>query len=185
MSAADPWLGVEVEAEADFASEHIEGYARAAMEQGEDGHFSVPLVSHIEGNLYMGGCLHSVRLGDDFSFAVSLYEGEAYTLGPNTARLVDVFHDSSHAITPNFARRMHDLAKIVNAMRAYGKTLVHCQAGLNRSGLVCALALMQEGRSAEDAIALLRAQRCEVVLCNKTFHDWLSIGAPTAGIVDQ
>jgi protein-tyrosine phosphatase len=50
-----------------------------------------------------------------------------------------------------------------------GKTLVHCQAGLNRSGLVAAVALMKLGRTADEAIKLLRDSRSPMVLCNDTF----------------
>ena len=60
-----------------------------------------------------------------------------------------------------------------NACRAIGPVLVHCQAGLNRSGLVTALALMRAGRSSKDAIDLLREKRCDAVLCNPAFHMWL------------
>ncbi len=53
--------------------------------------------------------------------------------------------------------------------------LVHCQAGLNRSGVVTALALMLNGdvATADKAIALLRARRGEAVLCNPLFVTWL------------
>ncbi len=50
---------------------------------------------------------------------------------------------------------------------------MHCQAGINRSGLVTALALVEEGMKAVDAIALLRAKRSPAVLCNRAFEQWL------------
>ncbi len=49
------------------------------------------------------------------------------------------------------------------------KTLVRCQAGLNRSGLIMAIVLMMDGKTAEEAIHLMRTQRCRWVLCNRTF----------------
>lgn len=64
------------------------------------------------------------------------------------------------------------IAKLVNECRREGKTLVHCQAGLNRSALVTARALMLDGMSADDAITLLR-KRSPMVLCNLTFEAWL------------
>jgi protein-tyrosine phosphatase len=50
---------------------------------------------------------------------------------------------------------------------------VHCQAGLNRSGLITARALMLRGMSATDAIQLLRKRRDPAVLCNAVFANWL------------
>jgi protein-tyrosine phosphatase len=50
---------------------------------------------------------------------------------------------------------------------------VHCQAGLNRSGLVTALALILNGMSPERAIGLLRQKRTPLVLCNGAFEAWL------------
>jgi protein-tyrosine phosphatase len=50
-----------------------------------------------------------------------------------------------------------------------GPTLVHCQAGLNRSGLVAAFTLMRMGFTAQDAIDLLRNSRSPMVLSNETF----------------
>lgn len=155
---------------ADFESHHIEGYARAAMEAGRPGAFRVPLVSHIDGNLWTGGCLDGVRLPDDFRFVFSLYPWEKFRIGPETERVEVVMYDSS-AMPAESA--LHDAADQVVAALATGKTLVHCQAGLNRSGLVAALALVKMGRTAADAIALLREKRCEVVLCNSTFESWL------------
>ena len=41
---------------ADFHAHHIEGYAAAVYDQEnpEGSHFDVPLISHIEGNLWIG-----------------------------------------------------------------------------------------------------------------------------------
>lgn len=53
------------------------------------------------------------------------------------------------------------------------RTLIRCQAGMNRSGLVTALVLMKDGMPAAEAISLLRNQRSEVVLFNDHFVDYL------------
>jgi Dual specificity phosphatase, catalytic domain len=74
-----------------------------------------------------------------------------------------------------------DLARTAHAAwRSGSRVLVRCQAGVNRSGLVTALVLMLEGYSAESAIALLRARRGSVVLCNEEFEEWLLTRAATA-----
>ena len=59
------------------------------------------------------------------------------------------------------------------------RTLIRCQAGMNRSGLVTALVLMKEDFTAEDAIKLLRDKRSEVVLFNDHFVDYLVSLEPT------
>lgn len=53
------------------------------------------------------------------------------------------------------------------------KVLVHCTAGLNRSGIVSARAMMYLGWSATDAIAILRQRRDAYALCNPEFEKWL------------
>ena len=53
------------------------------------------------------------------------------------------------------------------------KVLIRCQAGLNRSSLVTALVLMEDGMSARDAIDLIRAKRSKDCLFNADFERWL------------
>jgi hypothetical protein len=153
---------------ADFASHHIEGYARAAVEQGRDGRFSVPLISEVLPGLWQGGCINGVRLGDEFDLVISLYPWEKYTLGPNTERVEFTAYDAAEV--PNVAAA----AQLAYDNWKDGKrVLIHCQAGLNRSGLVSALVLMGDGYSADDAITLLREKRCPMVLCNAAFERYL------------
>ena len=58
------------------------------------------------------------------------------------------------------------------------KVLIRCQAGLNRSGLITALVLMQSGMSADEAIDTLRKKRSTWALCNGEFEHWLLSDAP-------
>lgn len=155
---------------ADWESQHIEGYARAAYEAGKPAGFSCPLISHIQDNLYVGGCRDGVRLGWDFKHVVSLYKWERYTLGPDTQLHEYEMYDS--ADVPD-AAVLESIADDVNRYLAEGKTLVHCQAGLNRSNLITALSLIRAGMQAQGAINLLRAKRSPVVLCNTSFEAWL------------
>jgi protein-tyrosine phosphatase len=155
---------------ADWQSHHIEGYAHAAIEAGRDGYFNAPLISHIEGNLYVGGCINGVRLDEDFAHVVSLYKWERYTLGGNTRRIEVEMYDASDVPA---AEQIDWIAEHVVKSLAEGKTLVHCQAGLNRSNLIAAAALVKMGRTPAEAIALLRERRSPVVLCNRAFEAWL------------
>jgi protein-tyrosine phosphatase len=130
----------------------------------------VPLISHIEGNLWTGGCIDGVHLPDDFRHVLSLYPWERFLIGPDTHRLEVRLYDAAEV--PD-EQQLYELAGLVAGWCTEGKTLVHCQAGLNRSGLVAALSLILAGREPADAIRLLRERRCPAVLCNDTFERWL------------
>lgn len=69
--------------------------------------------------------------------------------------------------------QLYSLARWINICKQHSRTLVHCQAGLNRSGLLAELSLVLDGMQADEAIALLRATRSPAVLCNKAFEKWL------------
>jgi hypothetical protein len=60
-----------------------------------------------------------------------------------------------------------------DAWKSGRKTLVRCQAGLNRSGLIMAVVLLMDGYTAEDAIHLMRTRRSRWVLCNETFERFI------------
>ncbi len=138
--------------------------------------FSCTLITEIEPGLFLGGCIDGLRLPSQIRYVVSLYPWESYrghddVLAVLSIRLYDAEIDDSLLV---------ETARLVNAFRAQGPTLVHCQAGLNRSSLVLALALMLDGYSADAAIAYLRARRSPAVLCNPHFEEWLLSAASEA-----
>ena len=51
--------------------------------------------------------------------------------------------------------------------------LVRCQAGINRSGLMTALIIMQDGITAKAAIQAVREARGPMALSNPSFEYWL------------
>lgn len=164
---------------ADLDSHHIEGFAHAALVAGRNGQFKVPLISQIDGNLWMGGCEDGVRLDDDFDLVVSLYPWKRYTLGPDTRRIEARLYDRGEL--PDMDQVWALATSINDALAASQRVLVHCQAGLNRSGLVSALALVLAGREPAEAVALLRERRHVVVLCNQTFESFvLGLALPAA-----
>ena len=65
------------------------------------------------------------------------------------------------------------------------RVLVHCWAGLNRSGVVTARALMFMGRSVDEAIAAVRAARGTSALFNADFVEWLYDEAADPGDSDD
>lgn len=149
----------------DFYNHRIQGRAH---QDRENRYFDVPLVSHVEGNLYHGGCVGGVRLPDEFTYVCSLYPWEKYAIGDGTHREEYQLYDSE---TQGF-EMVDAIAKRVAGWLREGPTLVHCQAGLNRSSLIAARALMHTGKTADEAIELLR-KRSAVVLCNSAFETWL------------
>jgi hypothetical protein len=64
------------------------------------------------------------------------------------------------------------------------EVLVRCQAGMNRSGLVTALVLMQAGLTPGQAIGLIRGQRGQSCLFNPHFVLWLMSRAGEALSLD-
>jgi len=132
------------------------------------GMFEMPIINHVKDNLYHGGYVDGIDLGDMFDSIVSLYQWEVYPTKGITYTYE--MYDSGQVDIET----VEDAAKQVQSCLDQGqKVLVHCQAGLNRSGIVVALVLMRQGMSADDAIALLRNSRSDQVLCNKRFENWL------------
>jgi hypothetical protein len=148
----------------DLTSHRIEGIARMG-----DTPFDCPIISQIDGNLWSGGC-PPVELPAYFRFVVNLYPWGRYPVAEGTTVLVATLYDSEDVPEPEL---LVVLADYINAVRKIGPTLVHCQAGLNRSGLLTGLALVRAGMTPDAAITLLRERRSPAVLCNPAFETWL------------
>lgn len=132
--------------------------------------FSVPYISHVVGNLYQGGCANGLVLPTNIEYVVSLYPWEQYVTHDGVVSVMSVKLYDADLADPKL---LITAARTVRSFMHLGPTLVHCQAGLNRSSLVAALALMIKGMSANDAIGLLRDKRSPAVLCNPVFETWL------------
>jgi hypothetical protein len=153
-----------------FERHRIKGHVAHAAAKGIDPEIDIPLISHVDGKLWQGGCKDNVPLPDEFDFVLSLYRWESYRIGKNTQRMIVTMYDS---LAQGF-EQVNELAEMVQMRLDRGETvLVHCQAGLNRSGLLTARVLMLQGYTAADAIALLREKRSPLVLCNDAFETWL------------
>jgi len=58
-------------------------------------------------------------------------------------------------------------------MVAWKKVATRCQMGWNRSSLIVALVLLEEGYKAQEAINLIREKRSPAALCNPEFVRFL------------
>lgn len=152
--------------QADLTSHHIEGIAREGNTP-----FSCPLITPVDDMLWQGGCRNGVCLEGYFNHIVSVYPWERYVPGGDLDSFTEV-RLLDRAFVPA-VDQLYSLAKWVNICRRYGRTLVHCQAGLNRSGLLVGLALVLGGTPPRSAIAKLREGRSPAVLCNTEFEAWL------------
>lgn len=135
--------------------------------------FECPYISQITEDLWQGGCSNGLVLPDHIVNVVSLYPWERYKARHklNSELYVRLYDDLEGPNTDQII----GIARYVNTCRKTGPTLVHCQAGLNRSGMVAAVALMlgDGGMFAKQAIRLLRETRSPAVLCNPSFVEWL------------
>lgn len=128
--------------------------------------FDVPFISQIDGNLWQGGCQDGLILPEFIEHVVSLYPWEQYTVRHELKSSLTVrMYDS----TDQGMAQVDAIAAWVNTAAADGPVLVHCQAGLNRSSLVVARALMLRGLPSGDAIGLIRERRSPACLCNPSF----------------
>lgn len=132
--------------------------------------FDVPFISHISGNLWQGGCEDGLILPPEFKHLISLYPWEKYSVRHTLDSSLEVrMYDSNDQAFD----QVDALAHWVLNCAKNGPTLVHCQAGLNRSSLVAGRTLTLMGYSGPQAIHLLRTQRSPACLCNKSFEKWL------------
>ncbi len=124
--------------------------------------------------LWQGG--HDVRsqsasacvVDDRFDLVVSLTTRPGY--GPPDGVEHHVARMADAGIDPATAARLDELAATVADAVAEGRrVLVRCSGGLNRSGLVVALALLRTGLDVGTAMSLVRAARGPWALTNPGF----------------
>lgn len=123
-------------------------------------------------NLWMGG-RPSEEACQKFDVIVLCAEEHQPDLACKTIKAP--FDDSS--LTPKEAEIAVKAARQVHELRKSKKVLVTCFAGVNRSGLVTAMALVLAGHTAEEAIRRIRKHRKPLVpmrpLSNEHFVETL------------
>lgn len=139
--------------------------------------FDVPYISEVGFNLWMGGCTDGLVIPPNIRHVVSLYPWESYRAQPDQVQSMLSVRMYDANDRPD-AKQVRQIAMWVNYCRERGPTLVDCQAGLNRSGLIVASAILLYGNREDPrkVIALLREKRSPAVLCNPAFEQWLLDG---------
>lgn len=143
------------------------------LSHGQGQYLDVPFITEVATNLWQGGCQDGLVLPVEIKHMLSLYVSESYTVEHKlrTRHEVQMYDASDQSMA-----QVDRWARWVNARRKTGPVLVHCQAGLNRSGLIVARALMMEDAeyyTADEAIEELRSKRSPLVLCNTDFEEYL------------
>jgi len=138
--------------------------------------FDVPFISQIKDNLWQGGCQNGLQLPHFFKHIISLYPWESYRINHdmNTQVYIKMYDSLDQSM-----EQVDIIANLINICVKDGPTLVHCQAGLNRSSLVVARSLMlrqddwDRQFNVDEAISLLRENRSPAILCNTAFENHL------------
>lgn len=158
----------------------LHNYMRGRTAHGNM-YFDVPFMSLIHSQidedgqetneLWMGGCTDGLVLPKFIKNVISLYPWEQYTVNHAlNSNLTVLMYDSSDPDQVS-VEKITRIAHWVNEVLEEGPTLVHCQAGLNRSGMIVASSLVLRGWTAKEAIELLREQRSSACLCNPFFEN--------------
>ena len=133
--------------------------------------------------LWQGG--HDVRsqdgaacvVGDEFDLVVSLASREGYGPADGVEHVVVRMADAG--VDGALAERLDAVARDVATVVEDGRrVLVRCSGGLNRSGLVVALALGHLGHEPDAAMALVRDARGPWALTNPGFVSHLRGSRP-------
>jgi hypothetical protein len=123
-----------------------------------------------------------VVVRDEFDLVVSPFARSGHGPGPRTEHLVAEVPDGP--LAPVQIALVQQAARAVAAALREGRsTLVRCHSGYNRSGLVAAQALIELGRSPDQAIGLIRRGRSPWALNNEVFVDYLTAGLDLARLL--
>jgi len=133
----------------------------------------VPFMTEVAPYLWHGGVQQGLVLPTFIKHVLSLYQWEEYTVNHEllSSKTVEMYDSLDQSLD-----QIAELAVGVNEARKTGPVLVHCQAGLNRSSLVVAKALLLSGEVAngQEAIDLIRTRRSVACLCNPAFEYWVA-----------
>lgn len=134
----------------------------------DDDDYALPDRHEILPGLWLG-CQPST-IEPDLKYVLSLNGATSYG-GKNYPNVVRAYFEDS--LTLPDVGYLHALVDLGIALWKNGPTLVHCAAGMNRSGLIVGLMLVRNGNTAQAALELMRTKRSNGVLHNPTFRNYL------------
>jgi protein-tyrosine phosphatase len=141
---------------------------------------STPAVAfRIHGNLWIGSAPpigHTVAQHFDCLVLSAMEYPPHAGCFPRVETLsVSLNDDGSPMQKHEMAEAVRAAGKVISWLRARKRVLVTCHAGLNRSGVICALALCKgKGMAPENAVNAIREARGPNALRNQYFLDFLS-----------
>lgn len=143
------------------------GVVIQGMSMGQLIETRIPLMTEVAPLLWVGGAAGTV-LPEKIQHVVSMIGQVGYEVR-HPLRSVLVVHWEDDLNQPLSQADM--IADWVNSCE--GDVLVHCGAGLNRSSVIAAKAMVKRGMTAHDAISQIRQKRSEYCLTNPHFEKWL------------
>ncbi|MGP4051371.1 protein-tyrosine phosphatase family protein [Streptomyces sp. 2A115] len=148
--------------------------------------------SEIVPGLWMGGHEYAGRSGerefavvrDEFDLVLTLLRLPGH--GPDEGVEHHVWPIPDGPLDGTQLAGVMRLARAAGEARDAGRSvLVRCYHGYNRSGLVIAHALISAGRTADEAIRLIRSRRSPWALHNELFVEYLQTGLATARLLEE
>lgn len=118
---------------------------------------------HVGGNIYIGGTLPDYS---KFDYVICLTPDSLHYGRTGKITIQAPFNDTSELPPDKFIR---EIVNCVHRCVSLGTTYVHCSAGLNRSGMIVALVMIDNGWAPQKAVDYLRKLRSCSVLSNETF----------------
>lgn len=138
-----------------------------------DEYFRAPFITELLPGVYLGGVESGLVLPAEIRNIVSLYPWESYTAHhePDSVFMVSMYDSEYQDLT-----KIEAIASWVATLITHRQSvLVHCQAGLNRSSLVMARALVKAGvmDSGSDAVDFIRLKRSPQCFSNRSFEKYV------------
>lgn len=150
------------------SSDRIQGRLLIAV-TGQEVDIDMPYISHVWGNFYVGGVEYGIKLPYHFRNVIQLFSYESYDIEHTpVGHWVFQLSDS----TSQELSEVDEIARIAIEAGKLGHTLIHCQAGMNRSCLVMSRVLQMNGFTARESVDMIREKRTKYALCNPEFERW-------------
>ena len=130
--------------------------------------------------LYQGGAMPGGIWPDNIDVIVQMNKEENWRSRIPSNKYYSAWQIPDDELDADQYELVRSLASHVHSFLREGKNvLVHCSAGLNRSGVVVARALMYMGYSPDAAIGLVQTARGMGALGNPYFRAWLQREGPS------